>query len=983
MKKIISIALAVLMILPIFTTMAFTSGEGSSGTDPVNIANTATITVQDAMDSASFNLDAVIDGDRTTGTYSPYGFQYSYSIKFDEQQLLTSVVLVCNGSGTVDGDESVGDVDTVVDNEFNNKKFKITFLNRGEVVIPQTVYDVSELEVLTIDLPNGGRPADQIVVTVENDPAEYPMGEEYRLFRNFMYEFETYARLGTALCDAVTQNIAADAIITVNRGEWWAWNPSALVDGDYHIGTESPKGAAIITFEYSEDHMISEVVLGCNGWGRCPASGTTISQENPQYNNSILQVILYNKEGEKVYDSDNLVVGAFDAFPLDTFVYASKVEVHMPSNTQSGDNYLWEIEINIENGNHVFTHIEEEDVNPSCYQQGYFMYACHCGKVKRDFVPPTGFHAYGEATVTTEPTDTSNGVKTKYCVLCNAEATEDIPATGSHNWSETVFPADCVNGGYTLHECTDDGCDLEYRSDVTEKLGHNWDNGTVTKQASITEEGEKKYECTRPGCDVTDTRSTRMLAYNDSTTDVEFAEVNGGSIVYKDITTPVVFINTEDQLYDPTNENSPPKLTADELFDGDRSTFWYGPTGSTVTINFTEERILTSGVLWGSGNSTLAKVTFYDAENNVTAEYVTAWTTFNNGHDRENPVKADFASTLDGGAKVKKIVLEITSAKNVWGTGANGDAFTLHELEFKAHDCEITEANYNDDVGDEGYVPATCGQDGSCIATCFVCLKNFNVTLPSQQYGHTVPDENIVAYEGQDATCSEDGLGSGECTVCHEIIENRVIKATSDHSITEEITFMPPTCLVGGIKQVVCVGCGKVSSSSPIPATGAHDFQRTVVAVPSYVAGGYDSILCTHCGTKEPGSEDIPAEMLEFPSELFAYVTTTTGAGADGYSKITLSYQMDLDLLDEIEEECDVRVIATVTNSQGAEQTIELYGKYSAQKNYNANTGVMSFSINTLSLTEQYTVELSLRLVNFRGLENEVIDERTVAFQAQ
>ena len=68
----------------------------------------------------------------------------------------------------------------------------------------------------------------------------------------------------------------------------------------------------------------------------------------------------------------------------------------------------------------------------------------------------------------------------------------------------------CTEGGYTTKTCS--LCGKERVSDKTEALGHDWDEGTVTKEPTKTEAGEKTITCTRCG----ETKSQRIPPLNDA-----------------------------------------------------------------------------------------------------------------------------------------------------------------------------------------------------------------------------------------------------------------------------------------------------------------------------------------------------------------------------------------------------------------------------------------------------------------------------------
>jgi len=125
-------------------------------------------------------------------------------------------------------------------------------------------------------------------------------------------------------------------------------------------------------------------------------------------------------------------------------------------------------------------------------------YKCSvCGETKDVTLSnPLGEHSWDNGKVTTEATCTEDGEKTYTCTVCNTTKTKVIPATGhQHKEVRNAKKATCTEDGYTGDTyCTDCNTKLESGT-VINKLGHTWDNGVITKEATETEEGVKTYTC--------------------------------------------------------------------------------------------------------------------------------------------------------------------------------------------------------------------------------------------------------------------------------------------------------------------------------------------------------------------------------------------------------------------------------------------------------------------------------------------------------
>ena len=109
-------------------------------------------------------------------------------------------------------------------------------------------------------------------------------------------------------------------------------------------------------------------------------------------------------------------------------------------------------------------------------------------------------------------------------------------------------------------------------------------------------------------------------------------------------------------------------------------------------------------------------------------------------------------------------------------------------------------------------------------------------------------------YTIEEPTCTEDGGGSGHCTVCGEVI-TEVIPATG-HSYSDWQETKKETCTEDGSREKVCANCGDVFTEA-IPATGHSysDWQKTKKE--TCTENGSREKVCANCG--DVFTEAIPA----------------------------------------------------------------------------------------------------------------------------
>ena len=151
------------------------------------------------------------------------------------------------------------------------------------------------------------------------------------------------------------------------------------------------------------------------------------------------------------------------------------------------------------------------DTAAACETVGSKSHHCTRCDSKNDVtdIPASG-HFWNDGAITTKPTCTDEGVKTFTCNSCGKTRTEAVAALG-HNYSSdwTIdTAATCSAIGSKSHHCT--RCDS--KKDITEIPAsgkHTWNNGVITKPATIAEEGIKTYTCTV--CGVTRTETIAKL----------------------------------------------------------------------------------------------------------------------------------------------------------------------------------------------------------------------------------------------------------------------------------------------------------------------------------------------------------------------------------------------------------------------------------------------------------------------------------------
>lgn len=146
------------------------------------------------------------------------------------------------------------------------------------------------------------------------------------------------------------------------------------------------------------------------------------------------------------------------------------------------------------------------DKTPSCKEEGSKSYHCiwhaECGLGSQvTAIEKTDDHDYDEGVVTTEPTCSTEGVRTFTCAICDGTRTEAVDIV-SHNYEEdfTVdVEATCVEEGSESRHCVwYELCSESIEETVIAKNdNHSFNEGEVTIPSSCTKEGVRTFTCVR------------------------------------------------------------------------------------------------------------------------------------------------------------------------------------------------------------------------------------------------------------------------------------------------------------------------------------------------------------------------------------------------------------------------------------------------------------------------------------------------------
>lgn len=451
-------------------------------------------------------------------------------------------------------------------------------------------------------------------------------------------------------------------------------------------------------------------------------------------------------------------------------------------------------------------------------------YKCSvCGETKDVTLSnPLGEHSWDNGKVTKKATCTEDGEKTYTCTVCNTTKTEVIPATGhQHKEVRNAKKATCTEDGYTGDTyCKDCGAKLESGT-VINKLGHTWDNGVITKEATETEEGIKTYTCKTCGETKTEKIPVASHHWDQGTITKKATCTENGEKTY----------HCTDEGCDKTWIETIPATGHQHTELRDKKTATCGEDGYSGDLYCKD-----CGQLISKG--AVVKATGHSWDSGKVTEAATC---------KKEGTKT-YTCKNCGETKTESI----PKTEHQWDNGKVTKEATCKEEGSKTYTCSIcgdtkTEAvPKKDHTWDEGKVTkkATCTEDGLKVYTCRVCAETKEEVLKATGHQHT------ELRNEKKATCTEEGYtGDTYCTDCGELIKKGSVTEKANHNwqLTKE---EKATCEKDGSKTYTCADC-KETKIETIPATGHKFGDWQTVTTQSVFTGGVQKRICNVCGKEE------------------------------------------------------------------------------------------------------------------------------------
>ena len=504
----------------------------------------------------------------------------------------------------------------------------------------------------------------------------------------------------------------------------------------------------------------------------------------------------------------------------------------------------------------------------TCTTQGYDEHICNewGGMNYNDNYVAAKGHSWDNGTVTKAATYTETGIKTFKCKDCGETRTEEIPSLDKTYHILQVVAPTCTSEGYTIYECNEVP-GLTYKGDFTDKTPHTYDEGVVTKEATIYEKGIKTFTCSACGDTYTEDIPMVEKTWHKGDTVAPTCTEQGYTVYICDqdatLTENRDFVDALDHDWGEGVVTKAATCTED----GEK-TFTCSRDGATKT-----EVIPAVGHKWDDGTVTTpatceaSGVKTYKCLNDGCAETKTEEIAAL-GHNYDDGVVTKAATCTEDGVKTFTCqndkshtyteVIPATGHDYDDGVVTTKPTYTENGVKtFTCHNCGDT---YTESIPALGYtynetvVAPTCTEDGytmhECVEDATKSFKDNIVPALGHQYKEvTTP-----------ATCKDAGSVDKVCERCNDKQHVRDIPVNEEHEWDEGVITKEPTATEPGIKTYTCTVCNKTKTES-IAKVHVHEYTGLgeIVKEPSCETEGERWMYCTNDGCDSKILAPMPA----------------------------------------------------------------------------------------------------------------------------
>ena len=426
-----------------------------------------------------------------------------------------------------------------------------------------------------------------------------------------------------------------------------------------------------------------------------------------------------------------------------------------------------------------------------------------------------------------------------------------------HKYTSEVIAPSCKQGGYTLHTCE---CGESYQSDEKSPLDHDYINGVCLRCGSKDPNYTPDAFDPAKGSFSVNVGDTFRISYEGNSPDVECpgcltCHIDSDELIFTAISagSGTIYIRISDTLIGQYTVKVTDVAKADyNLKIGDSFEFSYHGSSPSVEcpacLTYRDDGGLLVFTAANEGNGTL----YLYVSDTLIAEYiiqVTAQESGGDGHTHSYSQVVKDPTCEEPGYTTNicgcghsfmneyKDALKHDYKSVVTPASCEGYGFTTHTCSRCGHVYTDDEVDPNGhfwgvDGGWVTVVKATCTEGGKEKHVCNTCGKvEERDTKPlghDWNYDYTVEHGNGLA---------------NECKRCDAL--NPIPDETCDHSSSEVLNVVNPTCTEDGYTTYKCSMCGYEWDEKSNKR--GHNY-IAVVTDPTCTAKGYTTHTCSRCG---------------------------------------------------------------------------------------------------------------------------------------
>lgn len=347
--------------------------------------------------------------------------------------------------------------------------FSIKRPEYSSIKVSKSIYALSELIKFNVD----SKYTDRMIIGIDDSAGQRVLTEDCNSVSSYNIKAE---RLGVG-------DYTAYVTLYGTKSSW-----------DYFIDTEKVSFSVREKVHEHEIVTIPEVPATCNKEGKtegkqCSTCGEVI--EEPK----TIEKLSHKYDDGKITQQPTCIQEGVKTYTCERCGQTKKEDIQATGHQKSETRNKKEV---------------------TCEIDGYSgdEYCTDCGELlKKGTVITASGHDWNAGEITKQANCTETGEKTYICKSCSSKRVEIISETGHLELEvRNKKEATCEQNGYTGDICCTVCGDILETGENISALGHNWNKGEITKEATETEEGIKTYTCQT--CKKTETEVVPVKKHN-------------------------------------------------------------------------------------------------------------------------------------------------------------------------------------------------------------------------------------------------------------------------------------------------------------------------------------------------------------------------------------------------------------------------------------------------------------------------------------